>query len=89
MLKDPALVEISFKYNKSVAQVILRWVMQRGLIAIPKSVNRVRISENLNIFDFYLTNEDMEIINSLNRNQRAHNFEIAVDHKNYPFKAEN
>jgi 2,5-diketo-D-gluconate reductase A len=56
------------KYNKSVAQVVLRWLTQRGVVAIPKSVRKERMDENFNIFDFELSTEDMEAIKSLDTN---------------------
>lgn len=59
------LLAIAKKYNKSVAQVILRWLTQRGIIAIPKSVRRERMEENFNIFDFKLKEEDMNEIGKL------------------------
>jgi len=55
-------LSIGKKYNKSIAQVILRWLTQRGVIAIPKSVRKERMQENFNIFDFELSAEDMEAI---------------------------
>jgi len=59
------LLSIGKKYNKSIAQVILRWLTQRGVIAIPKSVRKERMEENFNIFDFELSAEDMEAIKTL------------------------
>jgi 2,5-diketo-D-gluconate reductase A len=59
------LLSIGNKYNKSVAQVILRWLTQRGVIAIPKSVRKERMEENFNIFDFNLSDEDMNLIKEL------------------------
>jgi 2,5-diketo-D-gluconate reductase A len=59
------LLSIATKYNKSVAQVILRWLTQRGVVAIPKSVRKERIAENFNIFDFELSPEDMQAIVTL------------------------
>jgi 2,5-diketo-D-gluconate reductase A len=59
------LVSIAGKYNKSVAQVVLRWLTQRGVVAIPKSVRQERIVENFNIFDFELSPEDMDAIATL------------------------
>src|SRR6476469_3057224 len=56
------LLSAAQKYNKSVAQVILRWLTQRGVVAIPKSVRKERIVENINIFDFDLSPEDIEAI---------------------------
>jgi diketogulonate reductase-like aldo/keto reductase len=59
------LLALAAKYDKSVAQVILRWLTQRGVVAIPKSVRKERIVENFNIFDFELSPADMESIVTL------------------------
>ncbi|SDJ29541.1 aldo/keto reductase [Natribacillus halophilus] len=69
MFQNETLVSIGEKYNKSVAQVILRWLTQRGVIAIPKSVHKERIIENFNIFDFELTQEDMDKITALDQKE--------------------
>ncbi|MFY0780452.1 aldo/keto reductase [Peribacillus simplex] len=65
MFQNEILVSIAEKYNKTVAQVILRWLTQRGVVAIPKSVRKERIIENFKIFDFELGQEDMEKIATL------------------------
>lgn len=62
---DELLVAIAKEYDKSVAQVILRWLIQRGVVAIPKTINKQRMAENFNIFDFKLSTEDMEAIKVL------------------------
>ena len=62
---NPVLEAIGAKYGKSVAQVALRWLTQRGVIIIPKSVHVERMEQNLDIFDFTLSNEDMEEIAKL------------------------
>ncbi|MFP3835537.1 aldo/keto reductase [Chryseobacterium sp. SIMBA_028] len=59
---NEVLSAIGKKYNKSVAQVILRWLIQRDIVAIPKSVRKERMAENFNIFDFVLSSEDLQII---------------------------
>jgi methylglyoxal/glyoxal reductase len=71
LLDNPVLQELANKYNKSVAQVILRWDLQNGVITIPKSTKEQRIIENANLFDFELTKEDMKQINNLNQNHRV------------------
>jgi len=70
LLEDPVLVEIAEKYNKSTAQVIIRWDLQTEVITIPKSTKPHRIAENADIFDFELSQEDMEKINDLNQDKR-------------------
>ncbi|MBD8843710.1 aldo/keto reductase [Priestia megaterium] len=65
IFQNELLLSIAEKYNKSVAQVILRWLTQRGVVVIPKSVRKERIIENFNIFDFELSQEDMEKIAKL------------------------
>lgn len=65
------LTSIGKKYNKSVAQVTLRWLIQRGISVIPKSIHKERIIENFTIWDFELTNEDMDAISILDNNKSA------------------
>ncbi|MGN1318553.1 MAG: aldo/keto reductase [Lachnospirales bacterium] len=62
---DPTLTAIGEKYGKSAAQVALRWNVQRGVVVIPKSIHRQRMEENIAIWDFELSNEDMEIISKM------------------------
>ena len=69
MFQNEVLVSIANKHNKSVAQVILRWLTQRGIVAIPKSVHKERIVENFQIFDFELDQEDMNNIAALDTKQ--------------------
>ena len=66
LFTDDILIGIGRKYNKSAAQVVLRWHLQHGIVAIPKSVHRQRMEENFNIEDFMLTPEDMTAIASMN-----------------------
>ncbi|KAL0979306.1 hypothetical protein UPYG_G00183450 [Umbra pygmaea] len=70
LLHDPGLNAIALHHNKTAAQVILRWQVQRGVACIPKSVTPSRIQQNLQVFDFTLSDEDMKQIESLNRNKR-------------------
>src|SRR5690554_1069682 len=78
ILKDEVLIWIGGKYGKSPAQVVLRWNIQKGIVAIPKSSNEERQAENLNIFDFELTEEEIKQIDKLNKVYRtgAHPDEI-------------
>lgn len=71
MFELPALREIGEKYNKTAAQVILRWHLQRGTVVIPKSTHIERMEENLNVFDFELTQEDMLKIASLDKGKSS------------------
>jgi 2,5-diketo-D-gluconate reductase A len=68
LFKNELLLSIGRKYNKSIAQVVLRWLTQRGVVAIPKSVRKERMEENFNSLDFQLSPEDMEAIKTLDMN---------------------
>ncbi|WP_329582268.1 aldo/keto reductase [Streptomyces sp. NBC_01361] len=72
---NPVLTEIGAAHGKSVAQVELRWLVQRGVVAIPKTVNPARMAENIDIFDFELTDEQMESIATLDTDKP-----LAFDH---------
>ena len=67
VVKSELLAEIGNKYGKSAAQVALRWLMQRSIVAIPKSSHKERMAQNLNIFDFKLTPEEMAQIATMNQ----------------------
>ena len=71
IFQNEILLSIAGKYNKSVAQIILRWLTQRDIVVIPKSVRKERIIENFDIFDFELLKEDMEKIVTLNTDQSS------------------
>ena len=71
LLNEQTLKDLAEKYSKTSAQIVLRWNIERGLIVIPKSSNPGRQEENLNIFDFALTSEDVQKINSLNKDMRV------------------
>ena len=62
---NEVLVSVARAHGKTVAQVVLRWLTQRGVVAIPKSVRKERIVENFDVFDFELRPEDMEAIATL------------------------
>ncbi len=70
-LKDARLITVSKKYNKSPAQILLRWALQRDITVIPKSAHKERIIENSAIFDFAISDEDMKLIDSFNENFRT------------------
>lgn len=71
VVEEPLLINIGQKYQKSSSQVTLRWHVQKDLIVIPKSVNPLRIAENMQIFDFELTDTEMQQIDSLNEDFRT------------------
>jgi diketogulonate reductase-like aldo/keto reductase len=70
-LDDPTIVGLASKYGKTPAQVILRWHLDHGLSTIPKSVRAERIAENIDVFDFELTREDVAAIDALDKGVRA------------------
>ena len=88
LLEDPTLIEIGRKHCKTPAQTILRWQIQRGLCVIPKSITPARIQENFNIWDFELTNEEMDTIKAMDFNKRQImlSFKNLADHPEYPYK---
>lgn len=65
LFSNPLLAEIGKEHGKSVAQVVLRWLTQRGVVAIPKSVRAERMAENIDVFDFRLTDEQLARIATL------------------------
>ena len=65
VLSNELMIDLSKKYKKSIVQIVLRWHMQKGVIPIPKSSNENRIKENIDIFDFEISSEDMKAIDSL------------------------
>lgn len=70
LLDEKVLLDIAKKHGKSPAQIALKWNVQRGAMVIPKSVNPVRIKENISLFDFELDESDMEEIKTVNKNMR-------------------
>jgi len=80
LLDNPVLKEIAERHGKSIAQVILRWDLQHGIVTIPKSTKEHRIQENADVFTFELTAEDMEQIDALNENLR-----VGPDPDNFDF----
>jgi len=70
LLREPTVVKIASRYNKTPAQVLLRWGLQHNLVIIPKSVTPQRISENALLYDFELTSSDMNELDNMNRSKR-------------------
>lgn len=71
LFQNEFLKNIGHQYGKTVAQVVLRWLIQRGVVCIPKSVHKERIIENFNVFDFTLSDEDMKLIASLDTKETS------------------
>lgn len=80
LLQNETLAQIAEKHGKSVAQVILRWDLQHGVVTIPKSTKPVRIAQNGDLFDFSLSQEEMDAIDALNENRR-----VGPDPDNFDF----
>jgi diketogulonate reductase-like aldo/keto reductase len=70
LFENPVIAGLAKRFNKSPAQIMLRWAIQRDTIPISKSSSESRMVENRNLFDFYLTKEDMDLIGNLNMNRR-------------------
>ena len=76
LIKHPVVQSIAEKHKKSPAQVLLRFSLQRGLVVIPKSTNSDRIKENIDVFDFQLTEEDMNQLRSLDQHGKIRKFDF-------------
>ncbi|XP_029455622.1 prostaglandin F synthase 1-like [Rhinatrema bivittatum] len=85
VIEDPVITMIGQKYKKSPAQVSIRYMLQRGIVTIVKSFNPKHIQENFQVFDFELPEEDMKLIDGLNKNLRYWDFKQFKDHPEYPF----
>lgn len=81
LINSPSIAEISKKYHKTVAQVILRWIIQNNIIAIPKTKTHQRLIENINIFDFELSLREIKLIDSMNINYRVRHDPDSCDMK--------
>lgn len=71
LFENETIAKIAAKYGKTVAQVILRWELQRGIVVIPKSVHKDRMEQNFNVFDFELSDTDMKVMASLDKNKSS------------------
>jgi diketogulonate reductase-like aldo/keto reductase len=88
-LEHPTILELAAKYKKTPAQVVLRWHIEHGVSAIPKSVTPHRIAENFDVLDFALAAEEVTAIDALDTGVRGGPDPELVDTKLYPFKVEN
>jgi methylglyoxal/glyoxal reductase len=70
VVRVDVIKELAEKYGKTPAQIVLRWDLQHGVVTIPKSVKEHRIRENADVFDFELSQEDMDKLDALNKNHR-------------------
>uniref|UniRef100_A0A1Y1N6N7 NADP-dependent oxidoreductase domain-containing protein n=1 Tax=Photinus pyralis TaxID=7054 RepID=A0A1Y1N6N7_PHOPY len=85
LLDDEKLKEVAKKYGKTTAQVLIKYQIQRGIVTIPKSANKVRIQENFNIFDFELSADDMAYIDTFDCNGRICPMTSSLGHHQHPF----
>ncbi|CAK1596127.1 unnamed protein product [Parnassius mnemosyne] len=85
----PILTNLADKYNKSVPQILLRYLLNRRLVAIPRSTNKERIKQNIDIMDFTLTAEEIEILSSFNKNYRLRTPAKWYSHPYFPFEKKN
>ncbi|MGO1591905.1 MAG: aldo/keto reductase [Ancrocorticia sp.] len=79
VLENPTLIGIADSHGKSVAQVVLRWLIQRDVVVIPKSVNPTRMAENFNVFDFELNEDQMRSISTLDKGVSPYQDHYSVD----------
>nr|XP_004477411.1 aldo-keto reductase family 1 member C4 [Dasypus novemcinctus] len=88
LLDDPVLCDIAKKHKRTPALIALRYQIQRGVVVLAKSFNEKRIKENMQVFEFHLTSEDMKVLDGLNRNLRYIVTQFAIGHPEYPFSEE-
>lgn len=84
-MEDEVVKSMAEKYSKTPAQVLLRYLMQRNIIVIPKSVNNDRIESNFNVFDFELNENDTKALDALERGFRGFSVEYWKGSSFYPF----
>ncbi|XP_044618467.1 aldo-keto reductase family 1 member C23-like isoform X2 [Equus asinus] len=88
LLDDPVLCAMAKKYKRTPALIALRYQLQRGVVVLAKSYNEKRIKENVQVFEFQLTSEDMKVLDGLNQNLRYATAQMLADHPEYPFSDE-
>jgi diketogulonate reductase-like aldo/keto reductase len=85
LLNHPVLKQIAAKHKKTVPQVIFRWQIQRRVIVISKTTQKSRMDENINVFDFEISEEDLQKICRINKNKRLISIPGIETHPDYPF----
>ncbi|XP_042636371.1 aldo-keto reductase family 1 member C23-like protein [Orycteropus afer afer] len=88
LLDDPVLSALAKKHKRTPALIALRYQLQRGVVVLVKSYNEKRIKENMQVFEFQLTSEDMKVLDGLNQNARYNPVIFAADHPDYPYSEE-
>ncbi|XP_036351105.1 prostaglandin-E(2) 9-reductase-like isoform X1 [Ochotona princeps] len=88
LLNDPMICSMAKKYQRTPAQIVLRYQLQRGVVVLAKSFNEKRIKQNAQVFDFQLSSDDMKALEGLNKNFRYFPAEFVLEHPNYPFSDE-
>ncbi|XP_036044042.1 aldo-keto reductase family 1 member C21-like isoform X2 [Onychomys torridus] len=88
LLDEPVLCSMAKKYNQTPALIALRYQLQRGIVALNSTLNEKRVKENIKVFEFQLSTEDMKVLDGLNRNLRYINVSQFAGHSNYPFSDE-
>jgi len=85
LLEDKTMLDLAKKHHKTPAQIALRWAVQRGTVAIPKSIKRNRLEENFHVWDFQLSDDEMKSMDRLERHLRISTLERDISHPHYPF----
>jgi len=85
LLDDAVVLKIAAKHSKTPGQIVLRWLIQRGIAVIPKSSNAGRLKENLEVFDFALSADEFDELSKLSTRKRLYTFDFAKNHPEYPF----